>query len=106
MESFFATLKKERVHQETYSTREEARASVFDYIELFYNRKRRHSALAYQSPDDFERTSSRGEEKNRQSGAKQIGASNEVETGAAAQRLNASPVRGLARRSPDQRNLT
>jgi len=54
MESFFATLKKERIHQEEYATRSEARASVFDYIERFYNRIRRHSALGYQSPEQFE----------------------------------------------------
>jgi putative transposase len=54
MESFFATLKKERIHQEEYATREEARTSVFDYIERFYNRIRRHSALGYQSPEQFE----------------------------------------------------
>jgi transposase InsO family protein len=54
MESFFATLKKERLHQEDYATRSEARASVFDYIERFYNRLRRHSALGYLSPEQFE----------------------------------------------------
>jgi len=54
MESFFATLKKERIHQQEYTTRSEARASIFDYIELFYNRKRRHSALGYKSPEQFE----------------------------------------------------
>jgi putative transposase len=54
MESFFATLKKERIHLEEYATRDEARASVFDYIERFYNRVRRHSALGYQSPEQFE----------------------------------------------------
>ena len=54
MESFFATLKKERVHQQRYATRAEARASVFDYIEIFYNRQRRHSALGYVSPAEFE----------------------------------------------------
>jgi putative transposase len=54
MESFLATLKKERIHQEDYTTRSEARASVFDYIERFYNRIRRHSALGYQSPEQFE----------------------------------------------------
>ena len=51
MESFFATLKKERVHHEVYVTREAARQSVFEYIELFYNPRRRHSALGYLSPD-------------------------------------------------------
>lgn len=54
MESFFATLKKERVHREDYATRPEARASVFDYIERFYNRLRRHSALDYLSPEQYE----------------------------------------------------
>ena len=54
MESFFATLKKERIHQEDYLTRSESRASVFDYIERFYNRVRRHSALGYQSPEQYE----------------------------------------------------
>jgi transposase InsO family protein len=54
MESFFATLKKERVHQESYATREAARQSVFEYIELFYNTRRRHSALGYVSPEEYE----------------------------------------------------
>lgn len=54
MESFFATLKKERIYQERYATRAQARASVFDYIERFYNRVRRHSALGYLSPEQFE----------------------------------------------------
>ena len=54
MESFFATLKKELVHQEFYATREEARRSVFRYIETFYNRVRRHSALNYLSPEQYE----------------------------------------------------
>src|SRR5947209_19455938 len=53
-ESFFATLKKELIHDEDYQTREEARASIFEYIECFYNRKRRHSALGYLSPAEFE----------------------------------------------------
>ena len=54
MESFFATLKKELVHHEDYATREQARASIFEYIETFYNRSRRHSTLGYQSPADYE----------------------------------------------------
>ncbi len=54
MESFFHSLKTEWVGFEDYKTRSEARASLFDYIELFYNRKRRHSALKYRSPWDFE----------------------------------------------------
>ena len=54
METFFATLKKELVHHERYKTREQARQSLFEYIEVFYNRVRRHSALGYQSPLKFE----------------------------------------------------
>ena len=54
MESFFATLKKELVYQENYATREAARQSIFEYIEVFYNRERRHSALGHQSPSEFE----------------------------------------------------
>ena len=54
MESFFASLKKELVHQEQYPTIEAAKASLFEYIEVFYNRIRRHSALDYRSPAEFE----------------------------------------------------
>jgi transposase InsO family protein len=54
MESFFASLKKELVHDEDYQTREEAKASVFEYIETFYNRVRRHSALGYKTPAEYE----------------------------------------------------
>lgn len=56
MESFFASLKKELVHDEDYATRDEAKASIFEYIEAFYNRVRRHSALGYVAPDEYERT--------------------------------------------------
>jgi putative transposase len=55
MESFFATLKKELTHGESYATRAEARASLFEYIEVFYNRVRRHSSLGYKSPVEYER---------------------------------------------------
>jgi putative transposase len=54
MESFFATLKKELIHQEDYPTRAAARQSIFEYIEVFYNRERLHSALGYHSPCAFE----------------------------------------------------
>jgi len=54
-ESFFATLKKELVHDERYTTREEARASIFEYIEVFFNRVRRHWSLGYVSPAEYER---------------------------------------------------
>ena len=54
MESFFATLKSELVNHQQYQTHEQARASIFEYVEVFYNRKRLHSALGYQSPESFE----------------------------------------------------
>jgi len=54
LESFFATLKKELIHHRKYKTREEAKADIFEYIEVFYNRKRRHSSLGYLSPAEFE----------------------------------------------------
>ena len=54
MESFWATLKTELVHHEHYATRDEARASVFEFIEVFYNRQRLHSSLGYVSPEQFE----------------------------------------------------
>jgi putative transposase len=54
MESFFASLKKELVHHEDYQTRAQARASIFEYIEMFYNLKRRHSSLGYLSPAEYE----------------------------------------------------
>jgi len=57
VESFFASLKRERVRRQTYKTREEAKADVFDYIECFYNRKRRHTYLGYISPVEFENRS-------------------------------------------------
>jgi len=56
VESFFATLKKEEVHRKDYLTHEQAKASLFYYIEIFYNRKRRHSTLGYISPDDYEQS--------------------------------------------------
>jgi transposase InsO family protein len=55
MESFFATLKTELIYRERFSTREEAKMKIFDYIEVFYNRERRHSSLGYESPANFER---------------------------------------------------
>ena len=53
-ESFFGTLKNELVHHEKYKTREEARLSIFDYIEMFYNKRRIHSHLNFVSPEEFE----------------------------------------------------
>ena len=54
MESFWSTLKTELVHHEQFATHEQARAAIFEYIEVFYNRKRLHSSLGYQSPEAFE----------------------------------------------------
>jgi transposase InsO family protein len=54
VESFFASLKRELVHRCEFATREEARGAVFEWIAVWYNRKRRHSALGYISPEQFE----------------------------------------------------
>lgn len=54
MESFFSSLKTERVARKTYRTRDQAKSDVFDYIERFYNPKRRHSTIGYISPIEFE----------------------------------------------------
>lgn len=53
-ESFFATLKKELIHRRPWPTRAELRTEVFDYIETFYNRRRRHTTLGHRSPADYE----------------------------------------------------
>ena len=55
VESFFSTLKREMVSHEHFETRKEARLAVFEWIEVWYNRKRRHSALGYLSPEAFEK---------------------------------------------------
>jgi transposase InsO family protein len=55
MESFFSTLKRERVYRRQYASRDQARADVFDYIERFYNPRRRRSTLDLVSPDQFEK---------------------------------------------------
>jgi len=57
VESFFSSLKKERTNHTIYQTREEGRSDIFDYIEVFYNRSRRHSSLVQISPSEFERAS-------------------------------------------------
>lgn len=56
VESFFGSLKQELVFHQRYQSRFQARQSIFDYIERFYNRRRLHSTLGYQSPADYERT--------------------------------------------------
>ena len=53
-ETFFATLKKELIHRRTWPTRRELQSAVFEYIEAFYNRERRHSTLGMLSPIDYE----------------------------------------------------
>ena len=53
-ESFFNLLKRERIRRRTYKTREDARSDVFDYIEMFYNPKRKHARNGMLSPADFE----------------------------------------------------
>ena len=58
-ESFFSTLKAELVHQADYVSRSQARASIFEYIEVFYNGRRRHSALGYVSPVEHETAAAR-----------------------------------------------
>lgn len=55
MESFFATIKTELIYREQFKTRQEAKTKIFEYIEAFYNRQRRHSTLGCKSPVDFER---------------------------------------------------
>ena len=54
-ETFFHTLKTEHIYFECYETRAQAKESIFEYVEVFYNRKRRHSTLGYLSPDIFEK---------------------------------------------------
>ena len=60
MESFFHTLKTELVMHCDYKTRDDARVSLFDYMEVFYNRQRRHSSISYEAPLPFEAMKSRG----------------------------------------------
>jgi putative transposase len=54
MESFFRSLKVESIYHEAFKTREEAKSTIFDYIEIFYNRQRKHSTLNYLSPREYE----------------------------------------------------
>lgn len=65
MESFWGTLKEECVGQYIFQSRKEAKTALFDYIEVFYNRKRRHSALGYLSPVDFEKQGQQKEDDKR-----------------------------------------
>jgi putative transposase len=58
-ESFFATLKKELIHRRSWPTKNELRSEIFEYIEVFYNRRRRHSTLGMLSPVDYENSTRR-----------------------------------------------
>jgi hypothetical protein len=60
VESFFATLKRERVHRQSYRTRAEATTDIFKYTEIFYNRQRRHSTIGHMSPEQFETANRKG----------------------------------------------
>ena len=62
MESFWGTLKEEGIGEAIFSSRKEAETALFDYIEVFYNRKRRHSSLGYLSPVDFEKQEEKRED--------------------------------------------
>jgi transposase InsO family protein len=55
VESFFKSLKAELCKENRFKTRDEGRSQIFEYIEVFYNRKRLHSTLGYRSPDEYER---------------------------------------------------
>jgi putative transposase len=56
VESFFSSLKNELIHHRDYHTRDQARAEIFDYVELFYNRKRIHQSLDYETPLMYEKS--------------------------------------------------
>jgi len=55
-ESFFSTIKRELVHRRRFTTRAEAKSAIFEWIEVFYNRRRRHSTIGNVSPAEFERS--------------------------------------------------
>lgn len=55
-ESWFSTLKTELIHRQSWATRAEARRAIFEYIEVWYNRRRLHSSLNFLSPADYEAT--------------------------------------------------
>jgi len=101
-ESFFGTLKTELVHHQSYATREAARQSLFEYIEVFYNRQRRHSSLSYMNPLEYEQ--------QRMSGAQAVRRSEAdaalQESSAHELRDRARPAKGLAGRQPSYPNPT
>jgi len=101
-ESFFGTLKTELVHHESYATREAARQSLFEYIEVFYNRKRRHSTLGYISPAEYETQLETSAQAIRRSEADTALAESSVPEHCD----RARPGKGLAGHQPSNPNLT
>jgi putative transposase len=101
-ESFFGTLKTELVYHEGYATREAARQSLFEYIEVFYNRQRRHSALGYVSPLEHEQQLAVGAQAVRRTEADALF----QESSAHKLRDRARPGKGLAGRQPSNPNPT
>lgn len=99
-ESFFGTLKTELVHHERYATREAAQQSLFEYIEVFYNRRRRHSALDYVSPAEYEQQLNLGAPAFRRSEADTLLQS----SSAPKLRDRARPRKGLAGRQSNNPN--
>jgi putative transposase len=99
-ESFFGTLKTELVHHERYATREAARQSLFEYIEVFYNRSRRHSALGYVSPTEYEQQLEIGAHAIRRSQADAL----LQRSSAPKLRDRARPGKGLTGRQPNTPN--
>jgi putative transposase len=101
-ESFFGTLKTELVHHASYATRENARQSLFEYIEVFYNRQRRHSSLGYVSPTEYEKQVLGGAQAIRRYEADTALA----ESSAHEHRDRARPGKGLAGHQPSNLNPT
>ena len=99
-ESFFGTLKTELVYHERYATREAARQSLFEYIEVFYNRRRRHSALGYLSPAEYENQLPAGAQAFRRTLADTV----LTESSAPEHRDHARPGKGLAGHQPSNPN--
>ena len=85
-ESLVATIKKELVHHEHYVTRDDARRSLFEYIEVFYNRQRRHSTLDYQTPETVHHG------RNREEGRGGLGERGRVSPNSNSNRGNAAPL--------------
>jgi putative transposase len=101
-ESFFGTLKTELVHHQSYATREAARQSLFEYIEVFYNRQRRHSSLGHLSPLEYEQNLVSGAHAIRRSEADAV----LQESSTHKLRDRARPGKGLAGRQPSNPNPT